>query len=1050
MKTLIHQHGNRHDPREQAMSLEDDAWGRVASIANVHILVDALTNNVDVQQWLLRRDIQGLFVVSEPSQHFEHQFAIRAGSERGITLFVSPEGDSPTLREIRDAIVADLQHRLMIDTNTDEEPSCDLFNEEESVQVNEVSDLSDQTLFNLAKHMRDQLPMEYLPVMPETEQLEKSKEMVDARNAYLIALFQSPYVLQMAKELLLGVWMGDDGYNYERHLASSSQLKRTEKTMLKKMDEELLTLTARIDHHIVVMEECVKNKKMPSESSIEESLSLAEEMRQYPFFMKRINTWRDHLFALNARVQVVVETKKSLSRTRQLYGPTEDDELQIALDKFAAARICKGGDQAGIAMQSFNAERNDLSGRSPESVTSPNRRTTQRRDLINMRTMLGLRKKQRTDWKTSISFGVSPEKVKRLKLKLQHGETKLHILNTELSQRWKVEDPIEGLYLYDDSLKKDDATNDQLDKQIQFLTSHLSPDDLALSVQHTEAKEPSGAKTGRLKDIAESVMEKEVPEYGLLLAAGESANSLKQRTVQLAGLWKKYDDLRWELVMGNARFIITQTRRRAKRRTTRGVLLTEGTIGMLDGADRFEYGMGVKFLTFAGWYAKNGIQNAIDSESYAMPLTGSMREMVTATDHLIERMMHEWQISNPTSEQITDYSVSTNNRSDRKKKNLLHPEEEEVNQRKLDQINRYRIVKSHGSLCAPAGGDTETQKSDFLSANTPRPDEIFFAQLEGEEQEQHPPADTLNALFAIANLNDYQAKLIRMSSGAHPEYYGQEIPVRDLAAMLETSRQTISLSLLDAWAQIHNAVFLRMTHRDQLQDFLVGACLSQGQLDTLFGVHGISTDNPLLDAPQKQFTDFAHYIGPSGGEKGVHCNLYRTAMSQLKTGMMLDEFGRTALAAALKRTAINSEKLALFLNVHGMDAINPLESCNSTPLSHYTHLVTGNNRMNSVLNGLYEPAQMQLYTGIILGMHSRSEVIGAMEEVNLRDKERQVFPSFHGMDPDHPESDCQPVPLSAHVESMKTSENKIYGYHYSRAAEKIRRALGHGDTIFEK
>ncbi len=1030
MKTRIHipEAPDRGAPERDAHQ-DDDVWGEVASLANVHILEEVLKDNVVVQQWLTANRLRRLFIVSETSKKFGSQFVIRAGKMDGATLYASPASAWPTLREIRDSIIADLTERLAADSDVDQNDASE-----------DDPETPDRHAYLREMELIDQIPSD-LPLMPKEKQREQSQILEKTRNQYLVTLFQNPYILQKAMQMLLGIWIEDPGYAYMRHLASSKETNRTEETIRQKMEKELPALAVRIQAYAQAMESHVTKRTSPHASLTEEGLSLAQEMSQYPFYMKRINAWMQELSALHAEVKKIDRQKDSPNRTRRLYGPTEDDELAEALEKLATARWKQHARQ--VRKKSHHDSR-------AYDVERPTGLKAQRQmDLMNLKTMLGLRRAYKTAANTYRAPKVSDDKKYSTQERMSQCEEKLLSLNEELPPGLRLDDPLMGL---DHLVEREDRINQQLSEKIESIDRKIpnrnQSDILSPSVETNER-----TVIGHMQ-MAEFATEQTIPRWGVLRAAGESRESLMQRVHDATTLWMHYEQVRWDLVMGNSRFVRKKARKKATKYITAGQLFTAGIMEMLEGADRFEYGEGREFLTFAGHYAINGFRNLLHQEGFSQPLKDGTADLMRRNERLIEEMMLDLEIPNPTPEQVAEYvRRKTPTCNGQRKRKMSDREEADFLSRKRDQVERLQRLSSRHSINRPISRREDAEMHETFPANTGTPLEILLQGEEDETPKQSTPQSQLKELLIMAGLTYHQAELVLMSKGAHPDYRGRECSIREMTEILGTGRQTISVALNDAWSQIHNAVFLRMTHRDQLSDFLPSACLTPAEWATLFGVHGLDIVDPLIDGAQRPMVHFAHYLGDGAGEAAARNRLYEPGMSKLKTGMMFSEFGDDALCAALRSTALKPEECVPFFHVHGRNEKDPRQPHAITKLSDYIPSVRGAQNPMLLLRTLfYEPVQIKLYTALLFARHTRSEIVEAADHAGLTGAERRVCLSFHGIDPNNPSENCAPMAFDAHGDLLEKAEslNKMHSNHYRPGAAKMRRALGHGDTIFEK
>lgn len=95
----------------------------------------------------------------------------------------------------------------------------------------------------------------------------------------------------------------------------------------------------------------------------------------------------------------------------------------------------------------------------------------------------------------------------------------------------------------------------------------------------------------------------------------------REREAALARRWRETGDRRalHDLVEGNLRFVVACARRYRGRGVSMEDLVNEGNLGLLRAAERFDPERGVRFVTYAAWFVRQTMLDAVARAGRAAP-----------------------------------------------------------------------------------------------------------------------------------------------------------------------------------------------------------------------------------------------------------------------------------------------------------------------------------------------------------------------------------------------------------------------------------------------
>jgi RNA polymerase primary sigma factor len=161
--------------------------------------------------------------------------------------------------------------------------------------------------------------------------------------------------------------------------------------------------------------------------------------------------------------------------------------------------------------------------------------------------------------------------------------------------------------------------------------------DAALGDVAAEARKELRARRAELKDIEQS------SEVGL--------NSLKRTLTLIQRGEAQAQQAKKELTEANLRLVVSI----AKKYTHHGLqfldLIQEGNLGLMKGADKFEWRRGYKFSTYATWWIRQAITRAISDQARTIRVPVHMIEVINKLARCSRRLVQELG-REPTSEEL--------------------------------------------------------------------------------------------------------------------------------------------------------------------------------------------------------------------------------------------------------------------------------------------------------------------------------------------------------------------------------------------------------------
>ena len=212
-----------------------------------------------------------------------------------------------------------------------------------------------------------------------------------------------------------------------------------------------------------------------------------------------------------------------------------------------------------------------------------------------------------------------------------------------------------------------------------------------------------------------------------------------EKEVELAKRIKKGDKEALEtLIKANLRFVVSVSKQYQNQGLSLSDLINEGNLGLIKAAERFDETRGFKFISYAVWWIRQSILQALAEQAriVRLPLNkiGSINKINKAFNKLEQKYQRE-----PTTDEVADLMES--------KSDLIE-----------DAMNFSNI---HVSMDAPLRDEEASNMYDvMLNDDSPSPDNELISNSLRKEIER-----------SLATLGDREAEILRCYfglNGYHP------------------------------------------------------------------------------------------------------------------------------------------------------------------------------------------------------------------------------------------------------------------------------------------
>ena len=208
--------------------------------------------------------------------------------------------------------------------------------------------------------------------------------------------------------------------------------------------------------------------------------------------------------------------------------------------------------------------------------------------------------------------------------------------------------------------------------------------------------------------------------------------------IDLAIKIKKGDELAKEkLVKANLRFVVSVAKQFQNQGLSLGDLINEGNIGLIKAAQRFDETRGFKFISYAVWWVRQSIMQAIADQSRVVRLPLNRVGNLTKISKAYRDLEQEYERKPTTTELASILDMSQD-----------------------DVAYAMQISGRHVSMDAPFSGDDDKNSlMDVLpNEDQPSPDTILMRESLKKEVEN-----------ALSTLSEKEAKVLRLYFGIDAE-----------------------------------------------------------------------------------------------------------------------------------------------------------------------------------------------------------------------------------------------------------------------------------------
>ena len=239
----------------------------------------------------------------------------------------------------------------------------------------------------------------------------------------------------------------------------------------------------------------------------------------------------------------------------------------------------------------------------------------------------------------------------------------------------------------------------------------------------------------------------EIGEYDLLTTQEEIDLAQRIRTGEKAALEK--------LTKANLRFVVSVAKQYQNQGLSLGDLINEGNLGLIKAAERFDETRGFKFISYAVWWIRQSILQALAEQSRVVRLplnrVGALNKIGKAYSNLEQKFERE-----PSPEEIADALEMT----------------------PFEVTDTLKMSGRHLSMDAPFNQGEDNRLLDILhNDQEPPPDSSLMSDSLKREIER-----------ALATLSPREAEVIRLYFGLNIE---QPLTLEEIGEKFSLTRERV-------------------------------------------------------------------------------------------------------------------------------------------------------------------------------------------------------------------------------------------------------------------